>query len=144
MNISERVKKLKLPFGKYVVVGGVMEAYGIRPAHDLDIVVSEDLFNGLRKQGWTLCECDKCKDKLAHGSTDRILKGDGVDILSEYSYGDKYYKSAAEIIQKAVIIDGVPYVPLEELVKWKKAANREKDQKDVELIEKFLMERKDA
>lgn len=120
-----------------------MEVYGIRAAHDLDIVVSEDLFNDLRKQGWVMCECDKCKNKWARGSTDRILKGDGVDILSEYSYGNKYYKSADEIIQKAVIIDGVPYAPLEELLKWKKAANREKDQKDVELIEKFMSERKE-
>lgn len=138
MNISERVKKLKLPFEKYVIVGGVMEAYGIRPAYDLDIVVSEDLFNDLRKQGWVLCECDKCKDKWAHGSTDKILKGDGVDILSEYSCGDKYYMSAEDLIRQAVIIDGVPYAPLEELLKWKKAANRPKDHEDVFLIEQFL------
>lgn len=138
MNISERVKKLKLPFGKYVVVGGAMEAYGIRPAKDIDIVVTEDLFDDLKKQGWVMCECEKCKDKWAHGSRDRILKGDGVDILSEYSWYGKYYKGTEELIREAVIIDGVPYVQLEELVTWKKAANREKDQKDVKLIEEFL------
>ncbi|MEX0651862.1 MAG: hypothetical protein WD509_00220 [Candidatus Paceibacterota bacterium] len=45
MNIFERVKRLNFPFGEYVVVGGgVMEAYGLRNAGDLDIVVGSALF----------------------------------------------------------------------------------------------------
>jgi len=144
MNISDRVKALGLPVGKYVVVGGAMEAFGIRPANDLDIVVTEDLFNELQQKGWKLCECEKCQAEWQQGSTDRILKGDGVDILSEYSCGNLYYKDTGELIKDATVIDGVPYVQLEELLKWKKVAAREKDLKDIVLIEKFLVKNKEG
>ena len=115
-----------------------MEAFGIRLANDLDIVVTEDLFGELMKQGWKLCECEKCQAKWQRGSTDRTLKGDGVDILSEYSCGDLYHADTGELIKNAAIVDGVPFVQLEELLKWKKAARREKDLKDVALLEEFL------
>ena len=129
---------LGFPLGKYIVVGGAMEAFGIRKAKDLDIVVTENLFAELMQKGWKLCECEKCRAEWKLGSTDRILKGDGVDILSEYSCGDSYYADTYELIRNAAIIDGVPYVQLRELLKWKKASGREKDLKDIALIEKFL------
>lgn len=141
--ISERVKILNLPLGKYVVVGGAMEAHGIRPANDIDIVVTEDLFEELIRKGWRVCECEKCRDRWKRGSQERILKSDGVDILSEYTWEDKYHADTGELIRDAEIIGGVPYVQLGELLKWKKAANREKDQKDVKLIEKFLQQREE-
>jgi hypothetical protein len=144
MNISDRVRALELPISKYVVVGGAMEAFGIRSAHDLDIVVTEDLFNELRQKGWKLCECEKCQAEWRQGSTDRILKGDGVDILSEYSCGNLYHADTDELIRNATIINGVAFVQLEELLKWKKAAAREKDLKDIVLIEEFLAKNKEA
>jgi hypothetical protein len=143
-NISNRVKALELPVGKYVVVGGTMEAFGIRSAHDLDIVVTEDLFNELQQKGRRLCECEKCQTEWKQGSTDRILKGDGVDILSEYSCGNLYRADTDELIRNATVIDGVTFVQLEELLKWKKAVAREKDLKDIVLIEGFLAKNKEA
>ena len=138
MEIADRVKSLGLPFGKYVVVGGAMEAFGIRKANDIDIVATEDLFHELMKKGWKLCVCEKCQKRYEEGSSDRMLKGDGVDVMSEYSYGAAYHADTDEIIKNAAIIDGVPFVQLEELLKWKKAARREKDLKDIKLIETFL------
>jgi hypothetical protein len=138
MEISNKVRKLGLPFGEYVVVGGAMEAFGIRKANDLDIVVTEDLFKELMQRGWKLCGCEKCQAEWQKGSTDRILKGDGVDILSEFSCGDLYHADTDDLIKNAAIIDGVPYVQLAELLKWKKASGREKDLKDIALIEEFL------
>jgi hypothetical protein len=138
MEISDRVRAVGLPLGKYVVVGGAMEAFGIRKANDLDIVVTEDLFAELMKNGWKLCDCEKCQAKQQRGSTNRMLKGEGVDIISEYSYEDTFFADTDWLIKNAAIIDGVPYVQLEELMKWKKAAGREKDQKDIVLIEEFL------
>ena len=68
MTISDRVKALGFPLGQYVVVGGAMEAFGIRPANDLDVVVTEDLFAELMRKGWKLCECEKCQIKQQQGS----------------------------------------------------------------------------
>jgi hypothetical protein len=138
MEISDKVRALGLPIGKYVVVGGAMEAFGIRKAKDLDIVVTEDLFMELMQKGWKLCECEKCQAGWQRGSTDRILKGNGVDILSEYSCDDRYFAETDWLIKNATLIDGVPYIQLEELVKWKKASGREKDLRDIILIEEFF------
>ncbi len=44
----------------------------------------------------------------------------------------------SDIIAKAEIIDGLPFVTLDTVVKWKKLKGREKDIRDIELIEEFL------
>jgi len=43
------------------------------------------------------------------------------------------------LIDDAEIIDGLPFVKLEYVVKYKKQDGREKDLKDIETIEKFLL-----
>lgn len=140
--ISTRVKKLGFPVGEYVVVGGAMEAYGIRDAKDLDIVVTESLFEKLLSEGRQLCICEECRVDQEKGSSKRMLKKPGVDIISQYTWKDTYQADTTELIRNANIIDDVPFVQLEELLKWKKAAAREKDLKDVELIEYYLNKRK--
>ena len=62
-------------------------------------------------------------------------------VLAEYSYDDLYFANTDDLINNAVIIGDVPFVQLDELLKWKKAAAREKDLKDIVLIEKFLAKR---
>jgi len=42
------------------------------------------------------------------------------------------------LIDGAEIIDGLPFVKLERVLAWKKLNTREKDLKDIEVIEKFL------
>ncbi len=138
MTITERVRELSLPFGEYVVVGGAMEAHGIRPAHDLDIVVTPKLFETLIQDGWPVCDCDGCKAEWKEGSTRRMLKKPGVDILSDYSWKHEYKADTDELIKNADVIEGIPFVQLSELLKWKKAATREKDLKDVALLEEYL------
>ena len=52
MNIFDQVKSLNLPLGKYVVVGGgVLAAHGIRDFKDIDILITEELFDELKKNG---------------------------------------------------------------------------------------------
>src|SRR3990167_8238356 len=106
MSISDRVKQLNFPFGQYVVVGGAMEAFGIRKAKDIDIVVTPALFKELRKNGWKDCDCIWCQREIERGGTRRMLKGDNVDILSEYSCGDAYHANTDELIKNAAVIEG--------------------------------------
>jgi hypothetical protein len=136
MTIFERIKMLNFPFGKYVVVGGAMEAHGIRTANDIDIVVTQDLFNELEKESWDEI---KTYPEQSYGIK-KILKKEGLDIISHYSYNEDYYKPAEELMASADIIEGIPFVSLHELLQWKKAAKREKDIQDVLLIEKYLFE----
>jgi hypothetical protein len=134
MNIFDKVRKLKLPIGKYVVVGGVMEAHGIRPARDIDIVVAKDLFDELSKNKWSEC---RVYPKYYYGIK-KILKKEGLDVISHYSFEDKYYCPLEELVKNADIINGIPFAPIAELLKWKKTALREKDKKDIILIENYL------
>lgn len=137
--IFERVRELNLPLGQYVVVGGGMEAAGIRKANDVDIVAKPKLFNELIEQGWSICDCEKCKE-----SGERVLKKDDVDVYAEYRCGDKYKANIDEIIANADIIEGLPFLQMSELVKWKTASGRPKDLNDIKLVEDYLAQREDS
>jgi len=142
-SISDRVKDLNFPFGSYVVVGGAMEARGIRRANDIDIVATSDLFGDLQQNGWQLCRCDICRGKAERGEGERVLKKSGLhaQVFSSYSVGQVYEADTDELIKSADVIDGVPYVKLTDLLKWKRAAGRSKDVKDVSLLEAYLRDR---
>lgn len=43
------------------------------------------------------------------------------------------------MIRNAEIIEGVPFIRLSELIKFKMALGRDKDKKDIELIEQYLI-----
>jgi hypothetical protein len=138
--ISDRVKELGLPLGKYVVVGGAMEVHGIRPAKDIDIVAAPDLFQELQLRGWEICHCNVCRRKMENSNADLVLRNPDVvgQVFSSYESGGVYRADTSEIIRSANIINGVPYVQLVELLKWKRASGRIKDQIDVALIERYL------
>lgn len=113
-----------------------MEAHGLRQANDIDIVVTKKYFDELSQlPEWELREFTYPDDRKYW------LKGDGVDIMPGFSYNDIYRPDTEQLIAGADIIHGIPFIRLEELLKWKKAANREKDQGDIVAIEKYLAEK---
>ena len=119
MNIIERVKSLNLPFGEYVIVGsGIMEALGMRKAGDIDISVTEELF-----------------EKLQHVAD--AWREERIDIKRKLLDGE-YPVTTQELIESSVVIEGIPFMNLEELIKFKQATAREKDFKDIELINSYL------
>lgn len=131
MGIVERVKELNLPLGKYVVVGsGTLEALGMRSANDIDIAVVPELYRQLRATGEWEEEERYCKI---------FLKRDGIDIIPQLSWAD-YPTSTEEAIASAFIIDGIPFMNLDELKRFKKALGREKDKADIALIENYQRE----
>ena len=53
MNIFDEVKRLRLLLGTYVVVGsGSLAARGLRAFRDIDLVVTEEVFQQLLADGW--------------------------------------------------------------------------------------------
>ena len=133
MTIFEKVKKLDLPPGEYVVIGaGILEALGIRNTHDVDIIVAQKLFEKLR-------ESKIYKEEIRWNKI--FLIGNQIEIGIKLDW-ENYSTTIKEAINTATIIDGVPFLTLEETIKFKKAMGREKDFKDIELIEKYLKDSK--
>ncbi len=127
-DIFSRIKALDLPFGKYVVVSsGTLEALGIRSARDLDIAVTDKLFEKLRADGgWT--------EEERYGKL--FLSKPGIDIIRQLSW-DAYPTTNEEAIASAFVIDGIPFMNLDELKQFKRALGREKDFADIKLIEAY-------
>lgn len=129
MNIYQKIKKLNLPKGKYVVgSGSALEGYGIRKSNDIDIVVTKDVYLNLKKKGW--------KETTLLNGLMILVKGQ-CEITTCLNYG-KYQTSIQRLIKSANIIKGIPFINLEEIMKFKKEMNRDKDKKDIELIKGYL------
>lgn len=132
MDIFKKLAELNFPHGHYVVVGGTMAAHGIREAHDLDILVTPKLYQRLLDEGYEQCRCDQCL------RTSRLmLKKDEVDILPTLMFGE-YIGDTVALIREAVIIQGFPFLKLEEYIKFKQELGRPKDLEDIALMNEYI------
>lgn len=128
-NILEEIKKLNFPTNQYVIVGsGIMSVLGIRESNDIDIAVLPELHK-------KLCADNTWKQEERYKKI--FLVKESVEIIPELSWGD-YLTTTREAIESATVIEGVPFLNLEELKKFKRALGREKDLKDIELIDDYL------
>jgi len=136
MTIYEKIKSLNLPLGKYVVLAGsALEGYGIRKAGDIDIAVTSDIYRKLKDAGW---------EEIVKPSGIKVLRNEEFEVGKDnWCYGD-YVTSLEYLIRGATIIEEVPFVALEEIVKFKTAFNREKDRKDIELIKDYIKKEKNV
>ena len=127
-DLFQRVKELKLPEGKYALFGSApMGIRGIKDCHDIDIIIAEDLWNTYRlNPDWKFGMTENGSEYLSCG-----------DIKLWYTW-TPWYSDIENLIAEAEIIDGLPFVRLERVLEWKKKYSREKDLKDIEIIEKFL------
>jgi len=125
------VKSLNLPLGQYALFGSApLLVRNLREAsHDIDIVVKQDLWDEyFPKEEW--------ETKYMRENDPYIeWRGHSIEFWKTWGPGDW---DVEDIIDKAEIIDGVPYVQLETVLNWKKMCGRPKDLKDVELITAFL------
>jgi sulfate permease, SulP family len=129
VDIIQKIKELNLPKGQYVVIGsGVMDILGIRRANDIDLSVTKELHQKLRKTG----EWEEFEN---YGKI--FLKKDVFEINGELNW-DKYKTTTEEAIKTAFLIDGISFMNIEELLKFKMASGREKDFKDIELIKEYI------
>ncbi len=129
MNIIQKIKELNLPNDQYVVIGsGTMDVLGIREAQDIDISVTEELFDKLKQSG-------KWEEFEKYGRP--FLKKDVFDINKHLGW-EKYSITIEEANKSALFIEDIPFMNLDELIKFKDAMGREKDFKDIGLIKEYL------
>lgn len=127
----ENLKKLNLPTSQYVVIGsGSLAVRGMRDAKDLDAIVTNELWNELIKKYPTVIE----------NGVERIQFENDIEILNleQSIFGNSKVVSFQEIFEKADVFDSIKFMNLEHLKKIKLELGREKDLRDIELIDEFL------
>jgi len=118
----EELKKLGFPPEKFAVFGsGPMAVRGMRDIQDLDIIVKDDI--------WAVL----LKDHTPSKKNNEIKIGN----ISIFNQWKPWFDDINPLIDTADVIDGIKYVKLDYVVKWKKIMNREKDQNDIRLIEEY-------
>jgi hypothetical protein len=126
------VRELSLPPGQYAITGsGPMGVREIREIGDIDLVVSDDLWNELGSSYPIIQE---------HGVT-KIRISQDIEVLSEGSFSgprEAGQPSVAEQIAQADTIAGLPFVSLRHVLYFKRKMKREKDERDIAALERFL------
>lgn len=126
MTIIQRIKDLNFPGDKFVVIGsGLLDAYGLRVADDIDLVVPSDFYEYLKEQG-IYQELIKHDEAYLAGEKLEIWLtwGKDVDFRSMYS--------------ESVVIDDIHFISPRLLIEKKRESGRQKDLDDIKLLEKHL------
>lgn len=132
MDIIKKVKALNLPLGKYAVFGsGALAVRGIRESEDIDLVVTPEIYKKLKIDGWKEEIWPSGRKRLSNGSFE-------VSEDVDFRFACAYNPDIIKVLSEAEIINGIPFVSLDEIVRWKKAYGRDKDKKDLKLIGEFL------
>ncbi|MFH1433799.1 MAG: hypothetical protein ABIG32_02805 [Candidatus Uhrbacteria bacterium] len=125
--LIEQLQKLNLPKNSFAIFGsGPMAVWGLKVAGDLDLLVKKEVWDRLAAEYG-----------IENEEKGQIVVGD-IDIFWNWQ---PWLDNEDELIATAEMIDGWPYVRLEHVLEWKKKYGREKDLKDVELIEEYLLDK---
>lgn len=129
LDIKEILKSYSLnPKNSIVVGSGILNALDLRESNDIDITVRQTTYNRLSK-------LPEFKIKKTSGSD--ILTSDTLEIGTSLAVPNHTY-SFKELFENSIVIDQVRYIKLELLLDIKKQWDRDKDKKDIKIIEKYL------
>jgi len=126
------LKKLNLPTSDFVVVSsGALAVRGICDARDLDVVVSDELWEEL---------ISKYKVKINEFGIKTVELENEIEILDPAGslYGNQGGIPMKTIFEKADIFEGIKFINLNHLKTIKLEVGREKDLHDVKLIDDYL------
>ncbi|MFA6603481.1 MAG: hypothetical protein WCT10_01410 [Patescibacteria group bacterium] len=121
-----RLLELELPTADFAVFGsGPMMARGWRDSRDLDIVARGAAWDKARQVG--------VESFTADGAVKYVIGP--IEVFDSWAPGQW---DVNELIDGAELIDGVRFVSLENVIKWKRLMGRPKDLEDIKLIEDRL------
>lgn len=129
LNYLEEVRNMNIPLGKYAISGsGPLAVRGIRDTKDIDLIVTPDIYSDYKnKNGW--------KTRFAYGNF--FLRNGNIELWKKIGFW-KDIVNIQELIDRAELIGGLPFVNLQDFIYWKKRAFRKKDKIDVKLAEDWM------
>ncbi len=123
------LRKLDLPAKNYVVFGsGPLWVRGLRESHDLDILARGSAWERAKQVGQL---------GTVVGSDRPVVRIPGMAI----EIFDTWYPGAWDeqgIIDRAEMIDGLPFASLADVQAWKKRMGRPKDLADLRLLAEYV------
>lgn len=124
------LQKINLPADDFAVFGGgPMYAHGIKElGHDLDLIARGAAW----EKALTLGESET--PHLGGGEVVNLFDGK-IEIFNHWMESGW---DTDELIDTADVIDGIRWVSLENVLKWKKEMGREKDFEHIQMIEEYL------
>lgn len=128
--LIQNLLSLNLALEDFAVFGsGPMFAHGIKDlGGDLDLIA--------RGRAWEKASVIKQPVAAKSGTGEVIELFDGLlEIFDIWGPGEW---DVNRLIDDAEIIDGIRFVRLPEVLKWKKLMNRDKDMEHIRLIEEYL------
>ncbi|MDO4781382.1 MAG: hypothetical protein Q4A34_03280 [Candidatus Saccharibacteria bacterium] len=136
-SFADRVKQLQLPLDKSIVIGsGLLDQLGIRSADDIDVVVTPEVFSDLAENpAWHYDTKDNGRERYVREDIG------GAEVWTHWNLGDRRLEYA-NLAEQSVVYDDVRFVSLALLRQWKEWAGREKDARDVALIDQYSEENK--
>ena len=129
---AERVKELGLPLDQLIIIGsGILDQLGIRQSTDIDVAVDRATLEKLAGDSdWA--------EKLDKNQRRYLVKHDGsVEIWDGWEIDGRIVEYD-ELLDYAVEYEGVKFVNLDFLRRWKNWRGREKDIQDVRLIDEWM------
>ena len=130
-SFTDRVRTLNLPLNQIIVIAsGVLDAYGIRAADDIDLAVSPELF--------ATFESDP--DWAAHSAEwgERYYRNGECEAWSGWTEPGKTRPLYEDLLADTIEIDGIRFMTLDYVRRWKVIKGRDKDKKDIALIDEYL------
>lgn len=137
--MNKNLKELGLNSENAIVVdSGILQALAIRKSKDIDLVVTQKIYDSLKNSG-------KFTVSKNHGR--EILKANIFKIGTDWVVLGKSYKFE-DFKDDSLVIDEVRYITLDLLYKAKKSwvderSARPKDIEDIQLMEEYLKSYKD-
>lgn len=132
--LLQELKALNLPNDQYVIIGsGPLAVRNLREAQDLDILTSDSLWQELSQKYPVILQIPPDIEKIQIGNIEFVGKGS--------SYRDDAVAAIDEIFKTADLINGHFYINLNLLRKIKQKRAKEKDLKDIELIDQYHLDK---
>ncbi|HZE87628.1 MAG TPA: hypothetical protein VE090_05510, partial [Methylomirabilota bacterium] len=126
--VINKMKSLNLPKGSYIVYGSApFVIHGIREVNDIDMYVTKEIFEDLKKKGWK---------KVYKGLKDEPLTYDIFEAHDTWEFSP-YSPTLPDLLSRATEVEGITFASLIDVKKWKQGSGRPKDIVDLKLIDDY-------